>query len=506
MLLDCPHDPYRASLAIESYKGAQVETLDGIWTGDLFDRRREAEDLIGYLESVAGRPPIREDSHAHVLAVDTAYGHGKTFFLRRLDRHLKATEHVSAYVDAWVDDLEDQPMVALAATLDRALEPWTKRHGAVADGLADFKSKAGRVARIVGIGLAKRGAGFLITQGAAEALGDELAKASDATQDRVEDALKDGGATLVEDVTTALAPAMTPSMEARIARFREGQAAIQAMKDSLTCVVEALVEAGMKLPITIIVDELDRCRPSYAIKVLEEIKHLFDVQGVAFVLGIHGRQLGHSVSAAYGQSFDGAAYLRRFFNRRYSLKVAPLTTLVRHLIDQLGIDVRRFDHPPICKLGSKRKMPTDQPVLIASYLDLYDLTARDAFAIMEALQTAMALTGDVHVQLAYLLPLIIARHAGVDGLLLPDKSASWEYVFHSGFASNDEPSRYSFKDFLVAVDDAAAMSDSELSHFINQGESVPARLVVDYGFRNGSDSYRLLQNYRELVRTVARFS
>lgn len=482
-----------------------METLDDIWAGDLFDRRREADDLVGYLESVAGRPPIREDGHAHVLAVDTAYGHGKTFFLRRLDRHLNATDHVSAYIDAWVDDLEDQPMVALAATLDRALEPWTEKHSAVADGLANFKSKAGRVAKIVGIGLAKRGAGFLITQGAAEALGDELAKASEATQDRAGDALKDAGTGVVDNVAVALEPAMTPSMDARIARFREGQAAIQAMRDSLAQVVNALVDAGMKLPITIIVDELDRCRPTYAIKVLEEIKHLFDVQGVAFVLGLHGRQLGHSVTAAYGNGFDGAAYLRRFFNRRYSLKSVQLHTLISHLIGKLGIGVHRFDHPPVYEISSGRRMPTDQPALIASYLQLYDLSARDAFAVMEALQTAMALTGDARVQLAYLLPLIIARHKGSDDLLPSADKPAWEYVFHGGFATTEEPRRYSFADFLVEVDQAAMMSDNELSRLINQGENIPARVVVDYDFKNGSDSYRLLQNYRSLVGAIARF-
>jgi hypothetical protein len=490
----------------EQGMGAPVETQEEIWAGDLFNRRKEAEDLIGYLESVAGRPSIREDGHAHVLAVDTAYGHGKSFFLRRLDRHLKATEHISAYVDAWVDDLEDQPMVALAATLDSALGPWTKKHGRVADGLTDFKNKAGRVAKIVGIGLAKRGAGFLITQGAAEALGDELAKAKDATKDRAGDALKDGGAGLVEDITTALEPAMTPTMDNRIARFREGQAAIQAMKDSLTSVVQALAQAGMKLPITIIVDELDRCRPTYAIKVLEEIKHLFDVQGVAFVLGLHGRQLGNSVSAAYGQSFDGAAYLRRFFNRRYSLKATSLTALVRHLITQLGIDEARFDHPSVYEPGSRINKATDRPALIASYLDLYGLTARDTFAVMEALQTAMALIGNSHVQLAYLLPLIVTRHLGEDDLLLPDKSSPWEYATHGGFYSSHAPSRYPVKDFLTAVDQAAAMPDNELSRLINQGENFPAGLVVNYGFRDGSNSYHLLQNYRELVSVVARFS
>ncbi|WP_294329810.1 P-loop NTPase fold protein [uncultured Sphingomonas sp.] len=99
-----------------------METIDEIWGGDLFNRREEAEDLIGYLESVTTRPSIRDEGHAHVLAVDASYGLGKSYFLRRLARHM-ALEHAVAFVDAWVDDLEDQPMVALVATLDKALEP-----------------------------------------------------------------------------------------------------------------------------------------------------------------------------------------------------------------------------------------------------------------------------------------------------------------------------------------------------------------------------------------------
>ncbi|WP_321339696.1 P-loop NTPase fold protein [Breoghania sp.] len=162
-----------------------MEELGDVWTDDLFDRQSEADDLVGYLESVVGRPPIREDSHAHVMAIDTAYGHGKTFFLRRLDRHLKATKHVSAYVDAWVDDLEDQPMVALAATLECALSPWAGDSNAIAEGLREFKSKAGKVAKIVGLGLAKRAAGFIITQGAAEAVGEVLSEAKEDTREAV---------------------------------------------------------------------------------------------------------------------------------------------------------------------------------------------------------------------------------------------------------------------------------------------------------------------------------
>jgi hypothetical protein len=481
-----------------------LETLEDIWVGDLFDRHREAGDLVGYLESVAGRPPIREDGHAHVLAVDTAYGHGKTFFLRRLDRHLRATDHVSAYIDAWVDDLEDQPMVALAATLDRALEPWTEKNSAVANGVANFKSKAGRVAKIVGIGLAKRGAGFLITQGAAEALGDELAKASEATRDSAGDALKDAGAGVVDNVADALEPAMTPSMDARIARFREGQAAIHAMRASLAQVVNALVEAGMKLPITIIVDELDRCRPTYAIKVLEEIKHLFDVQGVAFVLGLHGKQLEHSVTAAYGQGFDGAAYLRRFFSRRYSMKPVSLQPLVQHLINLLGINENLLNHPSVLKRGDGRPTNLQSAELISDYLCAYGLAARDAFGVMEGLHTAMALVGNRSVQVSYLLPLIIAHHMGKNEFLGPTHDPKWMLAFATD-PFGREIQEHPLSNFVGRLHSAAQMNDMELSQQINAGD-LHARIVTDGGFRGSSKSYHLLQNYPELIRAVARFS
>ncbi|WP_081764293.1 P-loop NTPase fold protein [Sphingobium sp. Ant17] len=66
-------------------------------------------------------------------------------------------------------------------------------------------------------------------------------------------------------------------------------------------------------PIFVVVDELDRCRPDYAIALLESIKHLFDVPGVVFVIALHGRQLTASIEAVYGAKFDATAYLRRFF-------------------------------------------------------------------------------------------------------------------------------------------------------------------------------------------------
>jgi len=395
-------------------------------------------------------------------------------------------------------------MVALAATLDNALAPWAAKSDVVASGLAEFKSKAGRVAKIVGIGLAKRGAGFLITQSAAQALSDELAKASETTRDIAKDALKEGGKATVDDVASTFEPVATPSMEARIQRFREGQAAIQAMKDSLSQIVEALVGAGMKLPITIIVDELDRCRPTYAIKVLEEIKHLFDVSGVAFLLGLHGRQLECSVTAAYGQGFDGAAYLRRFFSRHYSLKSVSLRPLVQHLIDMLAINENSLNHPSVMRRGSGRPVDLEKAELISDYLRAYGLAARDAFGVMEGLHTAVALVGGKGVQMSYLMPLIISKYLGKDEPERPVYDPGWALAFGTDPLGR-ELREHPLGAFVDALHATAKMSDAELSQQINTND-IHARIVVENGFRNSSSAYYLLQNYPKLVRAVARFS
>lgn len=67
------------------------------------------------------------------------------------------------------------------------------------------------------------------------------------------------------------------------------------------------------------IDELDRCRPSFAIELLEVIKHLFDVNNFIFVISIDKEQLSYSVSTIYGQNMDTLGYLRRFFDLDYKL-------------------------------------------------------------------------------------------------------------------------------------------------------------------------------------------
>jgi hypothetical protein len=78
------------------------------------------------------------------------------------------------------------------------------------------------------------------------------------------------------------------------------------------------------VPLVVVVDELDRCRPDYALALLEVVKHFFSVPNVHFVLGVNLEALAHSVRARYGSGIDAERYLRRFV----SLSV--------HLPDEIG--------------------------------------------------------------------------------------------------------------------------------------------------------------------------
>ena len=69
----------------------------------------------------------------------------------------------------------------------------------------------------------------------------------------------------------------------------------------------------------VIIDELDRCRPLFAIEVLEKAKHLFNVGNVVFVIGIDREQLGHSIRTVYGAGMDPEGYLRRFIDMNFNL-------------------------------------------------------------------------------------------------------------------------------------------------------------------------------------------
>lgn len=107
---------------------------------------------------------------------------------------------------------------------------------------------------------------------------------------------------------------------ARLNDYKATQSAIINFKKGMEILIKEITETkSQKLPLFIIVDELDRCRPNFSIELLENIKHLFGVDGVYFVVATDTNQLGHSVQAIYGSNFNGRRYLQRFFDQEFTL-------------------------------------------------------------------------------------------------------------------------------------------------------------------------------------------
>ena len=83
-----------------------------------------------------------------------------------------------------------------------------------------------------------------------------------------------------------------------------------------------LLEKGDRL--IVFIDELDRCKPDYAVRVLERIKHYFTNERITFVFSINTKELQHTIKRFYGDEFDGYKYLDRFFDLRITLPNANL--------------------------------------------------------------------------------------------------------------------------------------------------------------------------------------
>lgn len=69
----------------------------------------------------------------------------------------------------------------------------------------------------------------------------------------------------------------------------------------------------------IFIDELDRCNPQYAVKLLERVKHYFNHPKVIFVVSYNKSELQHSIKTLYGSEFSADKYLERFFDYEFGL-------------------------------------------------------------------------------------------------------------------------------------------------------------------------------------------
>lgn len=96
--------------------------------------------------------------------------------------------------------------------------------------------------------------------------------------------------------------------------FKQEKDAIEKLK----LLIKNFVESWNK-PLTIIVDEIDRCRPEFAIKILETIKHFFDIDWVVFIISMNKTQIKSYIEKIYWTNIS-EIYLQKFLDFEVNLE------------------------------------------------------------------------------------------------------------------------------------------------------------------------------------------
>lgn len=234
-----------------------------------------------------------------VLSINAPWGAGKTTFLKMMHANLKANGVRSVYFSAWETDFAADPLLAFLGEIN----------GGLAAYLGDDKRKAAwESVKKAGAHILKRVVPVAVKVGTAGLI----------------DADK-----IIEDEASGLAESFSIDLVESYAKNKE---AITVFKTNVRKILEA--EDGEPDRLCVFVDELDRCRPTYAIELLERIKHLLDIEGLVFVLALDKGQLAHSIKAVYGGGFDASGYLKRFIDIEFNLPDPDRDNFVAHLFEQ----------------------------------------------------------------------------------------------------------------------------------------------------------------------------
>ncbi len=103
------------------------------------------------------------------------------------------------------------------------------------------------------------------------------------------------------------------------------------IKKSLNTLINSLLSDNKKM--VIIIDELDRCKPSFAIEMLETIKHYYDNDKIVFIVSTNNEQLSHMICKLYGDKFGGYEYLNKFYDFVINLDDVEVENYINYYLD-----------------------------------------------------------------------------------------------------------------------------------------------------------------------------
>lgn len=274
---------------------------------DIFKRFTFGEQLSSLIENTEGEL---------VIALDAPWGEGKSTFVKMWRGHLKNKDNGihTIYFDAFESDHQSSPFLALASEIYNLLEKKTEK--------TRFERKVGSALKTISkVGLQ---AGVRMLTGVT--LNETTLNAG--TQ---------------QDVAASVSNATDKYISDKLRSASKDKVIIKEFKEYLKDLPPKLSYNGKS--IVFIIDELDRCKPPFALEIVEVIKHLFAVPNITFVLVMNRIQLEASVRNEYGAA-DPSAYLQKFINLWISLPKVhesdePTTKVyLKHCMKQIGMEAQ----------------------------------------------------------------------------------------------------------------------------------------------------------------------
>lgn len=299
---------------------------------DLMGRGKYAQNIVKMI-CKCHTFPKSNDNESYVIGIDAPWGSGKTYFVKMLKNYLEGNwvkpnmdtaqinfaekntnatcppAHTSVnviYYDAWKNDFWDNSFEPL---FDSLIQSSYIKNAVEKKDIIDLAKSA---AKIITLGIK----GFVYKK-----IEDQIETSA---LDEIFTEMKDYGNNMMsrDYQTQELFPEYT---------------AFRCAMSSLRNYLNKTIRENGKL--VIIIDELDRCKPTFAVQTLEIVKHLFNIEGLVFIFSLDINQLSQSVKVVYGENFDAVGYLERFFNYLTLLPRGNFHSTMEHYFKEFNINV-----------------------------------------------------------------------------------------------------------------------------------------------------------------------
>jgi hypothetical protein len=312
---------------IEKTKPLEIHK-DDIFINDKLRRKVEVENLSILIEST--KEPL-------TLSINGSWGTGKTTFVKLLKTYLETKDINSIYFSAWEDDFSKEPLISILGEINKHIEENFTEDDTSKKIVDTLIGKATNIFKVALPTIIKG-----VTYGVLD----------------IDKGFESAIGAITEGTTKEL-----------IESYSKNKLVIEEFQEVLSELIKLI---GNDKPFVIFIDELDRCRPLYAIELLERIKHIFGIDNLIFIFSIDKLQLSQSIKSQYGD-IDTDNYLRRFFDLEYNLakgdkerfcsymyyhkyklqsilKDKEISTrdfeyeVIRYLVDSLNLTLRELEH------------------------------------------------------------------------------------------------------------------------------------------------------------------